>query len=270
MTIIIFFITGLIIGSFLNVVVYRLKIAESFFWSRSHCPHCKNNIRWYDNIPVISFTLLRAKCRDCQKKISWQYPLVEIGTAVVFALIGAKFFVFEDLFSWLVAFYYLFIASSLVAILVYDWLYMEIPMIILWVAIAISAAFNLFSDYYNYVSLSGTAGSVWNLATHSGILAAVAAFLFFFLLSVKSNEKWMGMGDAYLAILLGLFLGWPKIFLALFLAFFIGSVYGIILIVLKKKNLKSQVPFAPFMVAGTFISLLFYAPIINWYFSLFH
>lgn len=269
MTIIIFLVLGLIVGSFLNVVVYRLKAAESFISGRSHCPHCKSDIRWYDNIPVVSFILLEAKCRDCKKNISWQYPLVEIITGVVFSLIGAKFFIFENVSSWAETGYYLFIAGALIAVLVYDWLYMEIPSIIIWVSSGAAIIFNFFSDFYNFSSFSSSFGSFWDLATQSGILAAVLAFLFFFLLSAKSGEKWMGMGDAYLAILLGLFLGWPKIILALFLSFLIGSVYGIILIILKKKNLKSQVPFAPFLVFGTFITLLAYNPIINWYFTLF-
>ncbi len=277
---IIFLILGLIVGSFLNVLVYRLQTTEKLFWDRSHCPHCKHIIRWYDNIPVVSFLLLHGRCRDCQKRISWQYPLVEITTGIVFALIGLVFFKGNTLLSWLSVSYYFFIASSLIVILVYDWLYMEIPSIVLWVAVALAVAYNLYIDWLmiygnNFGFLTPVIAKVERPAllqmhTYSGVLAAFLAFLFFFFLATKSKEKWMGMGDAYLVILLGLFLGWPQILLALFLAFFLGSVYGIIMLILGQKKMKSQVPFAPFLILGTFVTLLFYAPIINWYLSFYY
>jgi len=100
-------------------------------------------------------------------------------------------------------------------------------------------------------------------------LAAVAGFLFFFTLVAVSRERWMGWGDALLTILLGLVLGWPQILLALFLAFATGAFYGIILIVLKKKKLKSQLPFAPFLVLGTLVSIFWAAPIVKWYLGIF-
>jgi prepilin signal peptidase PulO-like enzyme (type II secretory pathway) len=265
MIILIFFLLGLMLGSFLNVLVYRTHVAEDIFFDRSRCPHCKNVISWYDNIPLLSFILLKFRCRNCRKKISWQYPLVEFSTGIIFALIGAKYFIAQDISSWTMALYLLGTACFLIAIFVYDWLYMEIPEIILWPAIGWSLAFNLLIDF-NRRSFSG---SVFNIGTYSGILAAFVAFTFFFLLSALSHEKWMGMGDAYLVIFLGLVLGWPEILMALFLSFFVGSVCGIILIIVGKKKMKSQVPFAPFLVIGTFITLFWYEPMISWYFGLF-
>ncbi|HRY82363.1 MAG TPA: prepilin peptidase [Candidatus Moranbacteria bacterium] len=264
---IIFFILGLIIGSFLNVLAYRLHTAEELFLDRSHCPHCKKQIRWYDNIPVISFILLKSRCRDCKEKISWQYPIVEIFTGVIFALISWKFFVLTDSASWISTAYFLFASSALITILVYDFLYMEIPGSVLWTGIFVSIAFVLFSQGS---TLGNPKVEPWAGDVYSSVLAAFLAFVFFFLLSVGSKEKWMGMGDAYLVIFLGLILGFPEILLALFLAFFFGAVYGIIMLALKKKKMKSQVPFAPFLVLGTFVALLFYTPIIDWYFSLFY
>jgi len=264
---IIFFILGLLIGSFLNVLVYRLNVAESFLLERSHCPHCKKKIRWYDNIPVISFVILGFRCRDCKKKISWQYPLVEIATGLVFAGVAYNFLNPADTQSWPVVIYYLGISSALIVIFVYDFLYMEIPSLVLWPAIFWTIAFNLYFDlsanaslisFRNVDLLAGT-------ATYSGILAAFLGFLFFFGIVAISKEKWMGMGDAYVAILMGLVLGWPEMLLALFLAFSIGAIYGIMLIALKKKKMKSQIPFAPFLVIGTIISIFFYVQIIDWY-----
>ena len=268
MIIIIFFILGLIIGSFLNVVVYRLRVAESITHGRSMCPHCKATIKWYDNIPLLSFILLHFRCRYCHEKISWQYPLVEFFTGVLFALVGSAYFNAADLATWSTAAHYLVIVSFLAVIFVYDALYMEIPEIILWPAVGWAAAFNLFLDWAEPEKF-GSLGLL-GMHTYSGTLAALAAFMFFFLMVAVSREKWMGMGDAYLAILLGLVLGWPEILLALFLAFGIGALYGVILIILKKKNMKSQIPFAPFLILGTFVAMFFYAEITSWYFNLFY
>ena len=268
MIILIFLVLGLLIGSFLNVLVYRLRTAEELFWDRSKCPHCQQLIRWYDNIPVVSFILLHFQCRNCRKKISWQYPLVEILTGIIFALIGYKFFDLANSSTWVMTVYYLFAASSLIAISVYDWLYLEIPGEVLWFSVAVAVAFGLYADWSVWFN-SQLQSTIWNSFIYSGVLAAFSAFLFFFFLSAISHEKWMGMGDAYLAILLGFFVGWPQILLALFLAFFMGAVWGLVLVTIGKKKMKSRLPFAPFMVLGTFITLFFYAPITNWYFSLF-
>jgi leader peptidase (prepilin peptidase)/N-methyltransferase len=261
----IFFILGLIVGSFINVVVYRLNVAESFVVGRSKCPHCKKQIEWYDNIPLLSFILLKLRCRNCREKISYQYPLVEFFTGVIFAMIGAKYLIVGDMSTWTPVIYYLGAASALIAIFVYDFLYMEIPGIVLWPAVGWAVAFNLLLDWNN----AGFGNNVWSSLTFSGVLAAFTAFIFFFLLVAVSKEKWMGMGDAYLVILLGLISGWPQILLALMLAFSIGAITGISLIILKKKKMESQVPFAPFLVLGTLISLFFYSEIINWYLCLF-
>ncbi|MFZ2975681.1 MAG: prepilin peptidase [Candidatus Moraniibacteriota bacterium] len=266
---IIFLILGLIVGSFLNVLVYRIHTAEELIFDRSKCPHCKKQIRWFDNIPVVSFVILKFRCRDCNEKISWQYPIVEIFTGVIFALIGWKFFVLINTASWLLTAYYLFMASSLITILVYDFLYLEIPGSVLWVSIFLAIAFGLYSDGMTLLSLENNTLNLLDTRIYPGILSATIAFVFFFSLSFFSREKWMGMGDAYLVILLGLILGWPEILLALFLAFFLGATYGIIMLATKKKKMKSQVPFAPFLVLGTLIALLFYSPIVSWYFSLF-
>lgn len=259
----IFFILGLIVGSFLNVVVYRINIAESFVVGRSKCPHCKAPIRWYDNIPLISFILLRFRCRDCKKKISWQYPLVEFFTGALFVLVGMNFFVIENMQSWLITAYFFGIVSFLIIIFVYDFLYMEIPDIIIWVAVFWTVAFNLFFDW----GVKNTAGAL-NVHIYSGVLAAIIAFSLFLFLVVKSKEKWMGIGDAYLVIFLGLVLGWPNIVLALFLAFSLGAIVGLIMVAVKKKDMKSPVPFAPFLVLGTIIAIFWGGQIIDWYWNL--
>jgi prepilin signal peptidase PulO-like enzyme (type II secretory pathway) len=267
MIILIFFIFGLIIGSFLNVVVFRLNLAESLL-GRSYCPHCKNQIRWYDNVPLLSFLLLGAKCRDCQKKISWQYPIMEFFTGAVFALVGNYFFAPLDLQSYFLTFYYLAIFSLLLVIFVYDYKFMEIPMIVFWVALGFSVVFYLFYDWMNFNPQLG----ILNLSTISGLAGGLLAFLFFFILVSVSKEKWMGMGDAYLAFLAGFIVGFTRITFTLVLAFLIGSVCSVILMVAKKKTMKSQIPFAPFLVSAVILTVLLpqIFPVVKYYYLLFY
>ncbi len=265
--IIIFFILGLIVGSFLNVVISRLHTAETIL-GRSHCPRCQAKIRWYDNIPLFSFAILGMKCRDCREKISWQYPIVELATGILFALAGNYFFNANDIQSWLETFYYLIVFSLLLIIFAYDFKHMEIPMVAAWLGIGITIAYYLLSDWMNF---SGSLG-IMSLNIFSGMLAGAAAFLFFFLLSAGSKEKWMGMGDAYAAFLAGLVVKWPGIFPALILAFAFGAIYGIILIASGRKTMKSQVPFAPFIVLGVILTILIpkMVPAVKYYLLLFY
>lgn len=250
---IIFFIVGLIVGSFLNVVVYRLNLVESIS-GRSYCPRCQKKIRWYDNVPVLSFIILGTKCRDCGEKISWQYPLLEVATGVVFAFAGNYFFILSSPISWVETLFYLVIFSLLLVIFAYDAKYLEIPMIILWIAVGWTIIYFLFADWVNFNPQLG----VMSLNIFSGAIGGITAFLFFFILVSVSREKWMGMGDAYLALLIGLILGWPKILFALMAAFMIGAITGLVLIFLKKKTIKSQIPFAPFMVIGTVAAIFIF------------
>ena len=248
---IIFLILGLIIGSFLNAVVYRLNAVESLL-ERSHCPHCKNKIRWFDNVPLLSFILLSAKCRDCGEKISWQYPILELATGVIFALIGNYFFSSYDSSSWMLTAYYLVIFSLLLIIFVYDLKYMEIPMLILWIGIIISAVYFLSVDWQNF----HIAVSILDLKIISGLVGGLVAFLFFFGLAAYSKEVWMGYGDAYVGLLAGFIVGWPNIIWTLMLAFTIGALISVGLIIFRKKTMKSQVPFAPFLISGIFLVII--------------
>jgi leader peptidase (prepilin peptidase)/N-methyltransferase len=262
----IFFIFGLIIGSFLNVVVCRLNLAESLL-GRSHCPKCRGLIHWYDNIPLLSFVLLNAECRNCREKISWQYPLVELASGIIFMAVGLVFFGEGNLNNWVEIIFYLGFFSALLVIFVFDLEHLEIPMPVLWLALVWSLVFLLILDWLNFQS----GMDIFSSRIFSGNLAGILAFSFFFILAFGSREKWMGMGDAYLALLIGLGLGLDKILPALMLAFFLGSFCGIALIVVKKKTLKSQIPFGPFLVSGAIITVLafeFFPSLQNWLFML--
>lgn len=260
----IFFVLGLIVGSFLNVVIYRIKTAESIISGRSKCPKCHAKIRWYDNIPLFSFVLLRSRCRDCQEKISWQYPLVEFSTAIFFSISGLIFFDAGNYFSWLETIYWMFVSSIFIVIFVYDLLYMEIPAILLWIGMAAAVVFNLVFDWHQGSFSAG----VFDVRTYSGMLGGILSFVFFFSLAYGSKEKWMGMGDAYLGLFLGLVLGASGVLLALIIGFFLGAVAGVILILTGKKKMKSRLPLAPFLILGSFLSLFFYGDITSWYWNL--
>ena len=252
------FIFGLLFGSFLNSLIYRLEEGLPFPWWRSFCPKCRHTLNWLDLIPIFSFLFLKGRCRYCEQKISWQYPLVELATGVLFVFTIYKFYPIQ-LGDFFTVGYWLLATSFLIVIFVYDLKHYIIPDKIVYPAIVLSFIYQLFVIWnFGDWDLFGT----WSLGF--GILPS----LFFLGIILLSREKWMGMGDFKLAILMGLILGWPNILVALFLAFFIGAIIGIGLVLFRKKTLKSEVPFAPFLISGTFIAIFFGEAIINWYFSL--
>ncbi len=246
-----FFLFGIIIGSFLNVVICRLQTSETLL-GRSHCTKCAKQIAWYDNIPLLIFIILRAKCRNCQAKISWQYPMVECATGLVFALIGWLVFSLTDMTSWIATIFYLGLFAMLIVIFVYDALTMYIPMIMVWIALAWTGIYLALSYFLLGAHAMNQYTEISMLPTNSlsYIVSGIGAFIFFWFLVWVSHETWMGMGDAYLALLIGLVVGWPGVLWAMTLSFGIGSLAGITLIALGKKGMKSQIPFAPFMVIG--------------------
>ncbi len=249
------FFFGLIVGSFLNCVIYRLEEGKSFLKGRSFCPDCKHTLSWQDLIPLLSFLILKGKCRYCKKPISWQYPLVELATGILFILILN--------FSTRPGGVILFVASCfLIVIFVYDLKHYIIPDKIIYLAIIVSGIWyfvsGIFLNLYTKYEILNT------------IYSAFGAVAFFLAIVLVSRGKWMGAGDIKLAFLLGLILGFPNILAALFLAFLIGAIIGVGLVVSQKKTLKSEVPFGPFLVTGTFIALFWGETIINWYLNFFN
>jgi len=235
----------------LNVVICRLDLAESLL-GRSHCPKCQKLIRWYDNIPLLSFLLLNAECRDCREKISWQYPIVELVSGIIFTAVGLVFLREGTVANWVEVIFYLGFFSALLVIFVFDLKHLEIPMSVLWLTLFWTLVFLLTLDWLNFQP----GLDIFSSRIFSGNLAGLLAFSFFFSLAFGSKEKWMGMGDAYLALLIGLGLGLGEILPALMLAFLLGSLLGIALIAIKKKTLKSQIPFGPFLASGAIIITL--------------
>ena len=226
----------------MNVVIYRLNPAlrlKSGVFGRSICPNCRTVLKWYDLVPLLSFIYLRGLCRHCHKKISWQYPIVELISGLLWVLIFYKFALPAEAASLaekagvLDIIYYIFIFSSLLVIAVYDFKWRIIPDKIVYPAIAVALVYN------------------FNI---SSLITAAVAFLFFFLFFYFSKGRAMGLGDAKLAFLIGLFLSLLLAIASFMLAFIIGAAFGIILIGLGKKTLKSQIVFGPFLVLGATIA----------------
>lgn len=265
---------GLIVGSFLNCAIYRLEENKSFLKGRSFCPHCKHNLNWQDLIPIFSFLMLKGKCRYCKKKISLQYPLVEIATALLFLLIfnfefrilnKILIFNFENI---LTTFYFLLVFCLLIIIFVYDLKHYIIPDKVLLPAIGITFLYRFFEilEFDNWSFIGNWSLGIGNFkALFNSLSAAFGGGLFFLVIFIIAKGKWLGFGDIKLVFLIGLFLGFPNILVALFLAFLIGAIIGIGLILAKKKTLKSELPFGPFLVGSTIIALFFGQNLIDWY-----
>lgn len=239
------FVIGLFFGSFLNVIVDRQQRKETVLTGRSYCEFCKKELKWYDLIPIFSFLFLRGKCRYCHKKLSLYYPLTELSTAVLFTITYA-FLNFQPVFNSLIInplplIYYLFLSSSFIVIVFSDLKYNIIPDKIVIPAIIISFLYLLIVNSPLLISY---------------LLSALGSFAFFLMLFLITKGKGMGFGDVKLSFLLGLVLGFPKIILALYLAFLTGAAIGIILILWKKKRtIKDTIPFGPFLILGTLVSL---------------
>jgi prepilin signal peptidase PulO-like enzyme (type II secretory pathway) len=242
----IFFIFGTIIGSFLNVVIFRLNIRKSFLGGRSFCPKCKKEIAWFDNVPILSFILLAGACRQCKKKISWQYPAVELAAGVIFMLIYRQFGLSYETLAYLV------FSGFLIVIFVYDLKYLLILDKVSVPAIITALILN--------IMLGRVLGDL--------LLGALIGAGFFAAQYFFSRGKWVGDGDIRLGALMGLMLGWKLLLVALFLAYIIGAAYGLAAIALNKKKMGSQVPFGPFLTLATLIALLYGPGILNWYLNL--
>lgn len=220
------FILGLIFGSFVGALSYRLPKQISIAKGRSFCPGCKKIIAWFDNIPVVSYLLLRGKCRSCGKKISWRYPLIELLTGVVFVLIGVNPFL-------------LFIALVLITILVIDWEHMLIPDELVFAGLAITFLYLLTTSFI-----------------YAHLLAGFAAALVLLGIYLVTLGRGMGLGDVKLAVLIGMVLGLRQSVIWLLASFLTGGVIAFILLVSKKAKLKQEIAFGPFLVFGFFVAVL--------------
>ncbi len=249
MIILFFFILGLAVGSFLNVVVLRLQNGETIL-GRSFCHSCNTPIPFYDNIPILSYVLLRGRCRYCQQKLSVLYPVGELVSGIVFACMGIALFPPEDQHAWIRMVWLLVMVSIFIAIAIYDMMYMEIPVVLLMAGLSVSLLYACIRAWFASGDLLSRVMSSEYL-----FLGALVVGSFFFALVYVSHETWMGWGDVWLGALAGFVVGLPAILGMLTLAFGIGAIHGIILLLIKQKQMRSQIPFGPYLVVGTFVTV---------------
>jgi len=239
---IIIIIAGLIIGSFLNVVIYRIPLNKSILKPSSSCPVCGNKVRSYDNIPILSYLFLRGRCRDCKTKISPRYPIVEGLTALLFAFA----YYFNGIsFNMLLSVIFI---SALVIVSFTDIDHGIIPNIIVLPFAGIGIIINIVLMPQKW----------WII-----LAFAFGAFLFMLIISLV-YPKGMGMGDVKLSLMAGSFLI-EKIIPGFSKGIIIGSIYGIIMIIIKKKKFRQTIPFGPFISSGCVLALFFGDKIISWY-----
>jgi len=236
---IIIFTLGASMGSFLNVLIDRLPKDESVN-GRSHCDYCKKKIAWYDLMPVLSFFILKGKSRCCGKKLSWQYPLIEIATGTIFLLIYYEL----RITNYLTLINMFGIVSCLIVIFASDLKYHLISDYIL-------LALFIFSLLFKFVIPAQAGIQIIGNNILSGLIVSLPIFLVFFI----SKERAMGLGDVYLSAIMGFLLGWQEGLLALYIAFVTGAVFGLIAILFKNKKLKSKIAFGPFLVIGIVVML---------------
>ncbi|THG30429.1 prepilin peptidase [Glaciibacter flavus] len=249
---------GLVIGSFLNVVVWRVPRGESIAHPPSACPKCHTPIAARDNIPVVSWLLLRGKCRTCGEPISARYPLVEAGTALAFVLValGAAF----NVYAWAVVPAFLYLAAISIALALIDLDTHTLPNAIVLPSYIVMAVL---------LTLAALLTGDWG-ALLQATIGGVALFLFYLLLAFIYPAG-MGLGDVKLAGVLGLalgWMGWPALIVGAFAAFLLGGVFAIGLLIARKAGRKSGIPFGPWMLAGAWVGIFFGDAIGTGYFEL--
>lgn len=288
------FIIGIVLGSFIKALADR-SLTNKSFWGRSYCVQCKKRLRWYDLFPILSFISTGGKCRYCHKKISWEYPLVEVVMGI---LVGFLFWQslgsvqvtgyrlqFQTILLTLDLIYKIFFISILSVLFLTDLKKMLIPDRIIIPAIYISliylvgiAAFKIGYLYYflsqtplgrlllppnNDYFIHHATAATWMMLTNVGTAILIGGF--FIILIIITKGKGMGGGDVKLGALMGLALGFPNALVALMAAFLSGAVISLILIFSRKKHLGQVIPFGPFLVFGSLVALFWGQRIIEWY-----
>lgn len=248
------FLLGTIIGSFLNVVIYRLNTGKTIVRGRSICMTCNRYLRWYELVPVFSFLIQKGRCRRCSSKISIQYPLVEIITGLIFVLVFSKFLpilFFSPASYFLLVLFFVIIFSLLIVVAAYDLKHKIIPDKLVYSFIIIS-----FLSIFINPSIFGPVlawPSIGSLIS-GPLIALPFALLFYF-----SKGKLMGFGDVKLILGMGWMLGLSSALFSVVISFWIGAIVGIFLMIFsnKKIGMKTELPFAPFLIISTLVTFLF-------------
>lgn len=242
---------GAIVGSFLNVCIHRLPLGSSIVWPSSGCPHCKRELSWYENIPVVSFLVLRAKCRTCKAPISMRYPFVEALTAAMFVLAWMAYGPGVLLASRLV------FGCALIVLFAIDLEHHLLPNAITLPGIVVGFGFSFFTE-------PGWIDSLIGLLAGGGVLYLIALAYFW-----VRREEGLGMGDPKMLAMIGAFLGWKLTLVTLMLASLTGSAVGLGMMAGGKGGMKYALPFGCFLAAGAALAATVGSPLVSWYLGLF-
>jgi leader peptidase (prepilin peptidase)/N-methyltransferase len=242
---------GAIVGSFLNVCIHRLPLGASIVWPSSACPHCKRELSWYENIPVASYLVLRARCRTCKAPISARYPFVEALTCAMF--VGAWWYYGPGplLASRLV------FGCALIVLFAIDLEHHLLPNVITLPGIVVGVAFSLITE-------PGWIASLIGVLAGGGLLYLVAVAYY----RIRHEEGW-GMGDPKMLAMIGAFLGWKLMLLTLLAGSLTGTVIGLSLIAAGRGSMKYALPFGCFLAVGALLSAAIGQPILDWYLGFF-
>lgn len=257
------FVIGLCVGSFLNVVVMRTLAGEAFVTGRSRCDHCRRVLAWYELIPLFSFVVLRGRCRTCQREIDIMHPVVELITGALFLwwwLIGFAFFrLTEAPLTIIQPLFWLSIGVVLLTTAVIDVRAMIIPD---WSTVGI------FLSTLLYRMIVFSAGIYRAEDAAAAMFGAALMLSLFLALWLITRGRGMGFGDVKLVFSLAFLVGWPNSIVMVFLAFVLGALVGMLLLVAGKARWKQPLPFGPFLVAGSVLTLLWGTDLLRWYLSL--
>jgi len=247
------FLLGLILGSFLNSWIWRQWENIRIVAGRSICIYCHRQLTWYENIPVFSYLFLKGKCRTCKKTISIRYLLVELGMAVILTFIyfyHSQFLEFNPIHFLRDVFF----VALLMVIFTYDALYKIILSSVVWLGVVVGFFFNYF---YLGIGLGDMA------------LGAIIGGGFFMAQFLVSRGRWIGGGDVRLGFMMGIWLGWQSILVALMFSYVVGAIFSLFMLALKKKTWVSEIPFGTFLALGTFFAMYWGGDLIKWYLQLF-
>ncbi len=253
------FLVGIVFGSFLNVCIVRIPEEKSVVGPRSHCPHCNTLIAWYDNIPLLSFLILRAKCRKCKNKISYLYPFVEWITGLMAVLCLWKF-----QFSPKAAIWFFSFICPLIVITFIDLQHFIIPDVISIPFIFIGILIHQLNQNFS-TPLATLLDSITGIVVGGGVLWIIAK-----LYEVVRKQEGLGLGDVKLMAMIGAFLGWRAIFFVFLFSSLFASILGIFLMIFSRYKLHSALPYGPFIVLGALLYLFSGTEVLHFYFDLVH
>jgi prepilin signal peptidase PulO-like enzyme (type II secretory pathway) len=248
----IIFLSGLVMGSFINSWIWRVHENVKIFSGKSICVNCRRKLSWYENIPLVGFLFLRGRCKICKQSIPKHYVLVELVLGLIFVWRFHNYLEATE-FDSLQIYRDVFLILILSILFIYDALYRLVLLPVVWLGIVVGIIIN----YKQFL----------NLPNHGlGILVGVIiGILFFGVQWLVSSGKWIGVGDIYLGVWMGVWLGWKEVLIALLLAYVAAAIYGLFMMLFKQQKWKSEIPLAPFLTLATFVVYYYSTFLLNFF-----